>query len=74
MFHASHTLRAKDIYTNGETKAIERAKVHSILFGCDQLTARHFIKAKINSQTPAKPLTGIIPVMEDWHTKAKFME
>ena len=52
-------------------KSIERAKIHSILFGRDQLTARHSIKAKINSQTPAKQLTGIIPVIEDWHTKAK---
>ena len=64
------------MYSNGETETIEKAKVHSILLGGDQLTAaraRHSIKAKINSQTPAKQLIGIIPVMEDWHTKANFL-
>jgi len=42
----------------------------------DQLTAaraRSSIKAKMNSQTPAKQLKGIIPVMEDRHTKANFL-
>ena len=63
-------------YSNGETETIEKAKIHSILLGGDQLTAaraRHSIKAKLNSQTPEKQLIGIIPVMEDWHTKANFL-
>ena len=48
----------------------------SILLGGNQLTAdraRYSIKAKMNSQTPEKQLTGIIPVMKDWHTKANFL-
>ena len=50
------------VYSNGETETIEKAKVHSILLGGDQLTAaraRHSIKAKTNSQAPAKQLIGI---------------
>lgn len=64
------------IVSNGEEEVIERAKFHPILLGGDQLTtsrARHSIKSKINSQTPLKQLRGIIPVMEDWHTKANVL-
>jgi len=63
-------------YSNGETETIEKAKIHSILLGGDQLTAaraRHSIKVKLNSQTPEKQLISIIPVMEDWHMKANFL-
>jgi len=72
VFRASHTLRAGHI--DGETETVEKA--HSILLGGNQLTtdrARYSIKAKMNSQTPEKQLTSIIPVMEDWHTKANFL-
>ena len=62
--------------SNGTVEKIEKANMHQILLGGDQLTAarsRSAIKAKGNSQTPAKQLQGIIPVMEDWHTKANFL-
>ena len=62
--------------SNGDKETIEKAKMHPVLFGGDQLTAaraRHSIKAKINSQNPVKQLKGIILVIEDWHTKANFL-
>ena len=63
------------IISTGETVKEERAAIHSILIGGDQLTVartRGAIKAKVNSQTPSKRLSGIIPVVEDWHAKANF--
>lgn len=62
--------------SNGSVEKVEKAKMRQILLGGDQLTAaraRSSIKSKLNSQTPAKQLKGIIPVMEDWHTKANFL-
>lgn len=62
--------------SSGEKEVIVKAKFHCVLVGGDQLTAaraRHSIKAKVNSQTPVKQLKGIIPVMEDWPTKANFL-
>ena len=54
----------------------EKAKFHPILFGGDQLTvarARSAMKVRVKSNTSAKKFTGIIPVVEDWHTKANFL-
>ena len=62
--------------SNGDVEKVEKAKMHQILLGGDQLTAaraRSSVKGKLNSQTPAKQLQGVIPVMEDWHTKANFL-
>ena len=61
--------------SNGTVERIEKAKMHFLLGG-DQLTtarARNIIKGKMNAHTPSKLLEGIIPVMEDWHTKANFL-
>jgi len=61
--------------TTGEKVQEERAVIHPILVGGDQLTvarARSAIKAKVNSQTASKRLAGIVPIAEDWHTKANF--
>ena len=47
--------------------------VHKILVGGDKTTAvrvRSDKRARANSDTPLKRL---IPVIEDWHTKANFM-
>ena len=57
---------------NGETVLEEKAAFRKVLVGGDQLTsvrARSAIKIKTNSQTPCKKLSGIVPVVEDWHTK-----
>ena len=62
--------------SSGEKEELVKAKFHRVLVGGNQLTAaraRHLIKAKVNSQTPIKQLKGIIPVVEDWHTKANFL-
>lgn len=75
--YVPHVTYNETIYiSNGEKETVEKAKMYPILFGGDQLTAaraRHSIKAKINSQNPVKQLKGIIPVLEDWHTKANFL-
>ena len=51
--------------------------MHSIPFGGDQLTAarvRGAQAAKCNSVTSAKRFDGLIPVIEDWHTKVVLLE
>ena len=66
----------KRTINTGETVLEEKAKFHPVLVGGDQLTvarARSAIKIKANSHSPTKRLSGIIPVMEDWHTKANFL-
>ena len=53
------------------------SKVHSVLFGGDQMTAariRGAQEAKSNSITPSKRFDGLISVTEDWHTKVILME
>ncbi len=35
--------------------------------------ARSAIGAKLNGETSLRRLEGIIPVFEDWHSKANFM-
>ena len=54
----------------------EKASIHRIVVGGDQLTAariRAAQKGKLNGQTPLSRLEGIISVAEDWHTKANFL-
>ena len=51
--------------------------LHQLLFGGDQLTAariRGAKQAKCNSITAAKRLDGLVPVIEDWHTKVVLLE
>ena len=65
------------VTSTGEVILEEKAKVHHILVGGDQLTAvraRSAIKATVNSQTPLKSLSGIVPVIEDWHAKVVILE
>ena len=53
------------------------SKAHRIPFGGDQLTAariRGTQAAKCNSVTCAKRFDGLIPVIEDWHTKIVLLE
>ncbi len=54
----------------------EESVLHPVLFGGDQLTVargRAAIKGKVNSQSATKELSGIVPVIEDWHAKANFL-
>ena len=61
--------------STGVVTTEEKASMHRIVVGGDQLTAariRAAQKAKLNGQTPLSRLEGIISVAEDWHTKANF--
>ncbi len=62
--------------STGEITMEEKARVHPILLGGDQLTAaraRGAKKSKHNAQTPSKRLVGLVPACEDWHAKANFL-
>ena len=51
--------------------------MHRILIGGDQLTVarmRSAINIKNNSWTATGRLEGFIPVAEDWHTKAIYLD
>ena len=68
-------IREKNIST-GEQVQVDASKMHSILVEGDQMTAARARAAKetqLNGQTSFKRLDGIIPVLEDWHTKGNFM-
>ena len=63
--------------STGEIVQVEKATVHPTIICGDQLTAaraRGAIKVKINSETAALRLAGIIPAIEDWHTKVILLE
>ena len=69
------TLMQKTQVKNDETPE-EHTIFHPILVGGDQLTvarSRSAIKVKSNSETPLRKLSGIVPVVEDWHAKANFL-
>lgn len=62
--------------SSGMTVEEKSATFHPILVGGDQLTvarARSAIKSKMNGHTHPKALAGIVPVVEDWHSKANFL-
>ena len=47
-------------------------RLQGVLLGGDQLScsmARHVIADRINSMNHVQGLKGLIPVMEDWHSK-----
>lgn len=51
-------------------------KVHPLLFGGDQLTtarARGCQELRMNSDTTAGKLKGLIPTAEDWHTAVTLL-
>ena len=51
-------------------------KVQGILLGGDQLSssmARRVISDRINSMNSVQSLKGVVPVIEDWHTKLCFL-
>lgn len=53
------------------TEQSPKEKVHALLFGGDQLTAaraRGCQELRMNSDTTAGRLKGLIPTAEDWHT------
>jgi L1 cell adhesion molecule like protein len=58
-------------------KEVAVDRLHSILFGGDQLTRKRAESAKEsrkNSLNPLAQLKGLIPICEDWHAKQIFLE
>jgi len=66
-----------DIPNSTNKKIVHNVVPHPILFGGDQLTAarvRGAQDAKCNSTSSDKRFDGIVPVIEDWHTKVVILE
>ena len=60
-----------------ESVTIHQAKTHKILVGGDQLSqvqAKAAITIKANAETPLSRLEGLLPTIEDWHTKLTLFE
>ena len=61
----------------GRTVTQPISTLHSLLFGGDQLTAariRGAQEGKCDSVKASKRFEGLIPVIEDWHTKVIVLE
>ncbi len=62
---------------SNETVIIHQARTQVTMLGGDQLTiarARSAIKITANGETPSTRLEGILPTIEDWHTKLTLFE
>lgn len=60
----------------GEKIQVEEVIMHPILFGGDQLTAQRARAAKLSmagESTSKERLEGLVPVIEDWHTKQALL-
>ena len=58
-----------------ETVVETKAVVKTTLFGGDQLTSsrgKGALKARVNADSPSSRFDGLLPIMEDWHTKVLF--
>ena len=67
----------EEININGTCYTVKREVSHQILFGGDQMTVaqcRGWQLIRINSATEQQKLTGLLPVLEDWHTKVVLLE
>ncbi len=59
------------------TVEFDATQFHSILFGGDQLTVARMRGTQIlraTEETAVKRLQGILPVVEDWHTRMTFLK
>lgn len=62
---------------SGETITVKSQKLHHVLFGGDQLTAervRGCRRTRSNATNTAEKLQGLIPVIEDWHSKVALLK
>ena len=60
---------------NVHINPVKEDQFYKILVGGDQLTAaraRSSKKHMINANTPQVRLEGLVPMVEDWHSKACF--
>ena len=62
---------------NGNTLASDDVKYHEILFGGDQLTRARAVGAiqlRAGHDEPTHKLIGLVPVIEDWHTRQTLLK
>lgn len=60
-----------------ESVTFESQEVHRVLFGGDQLTAeriRGCRRSRSNADKPACQLNGLLPDIEDWHSKVALLK
>lgn len=60
------------VESSGERVNVLTSESHKILFGGDQLTvarSRSAIRNVANGESSSAKLLGLVPVIEDWHTK-----
>jgi len=61
----------------GELKPLDSEVFHRILLGGDQLTAaraRSGSSARADHSSSGKRLSGLLPVIEDWHAKMCYLK
>lgn len=66
-----YTLPSSDVMVFDDTR------FHQVLFGGDQLTVAHMRGTQTLQDTQDKPvncLEGVIPVVEDWHSRMTLMK
>ena len=65
------------VESTGDTEVVLVESLFPLLVGGDQLTSERIRGAQSvrkNSTTPTGRLQGIVPVSEDWHAKACFLQ
>lgn len=73
------TIPSTEIVTleDGTTRAVDNSHFFHILMGGDQLTvarARGTAALRVTHDTPTERLSGIVPVIEDWHARLTLMK
>lgn len=62
---------------DGTTRSVDNAQFFHILMGGDQLTvarARGTAALRATHDAPTERLSGIVPVVEDWHARLTLMK
>lgn len=65
-----------EVELGSEHMMVKEVNVHPILFGGDQLTTARARAAQLSmagEKTAADRLEGLVPVIEDWHTKQALL-
>ena len=69
------TEESATIASTGEEVPLTKTRCHQVLLGGNQLTvarARSAIRSVGNSDSSSQKLSGVIPVVEDWHAKLTY--
>ena len=62
-----------DISSTNESVVLMKVHMEKLLFGSDQLTVARIRGAK-KTTSAEKRFDGLIPCVEDWHTKVVLLE